>query len=105
MIGLETNEKINQFLKILKHQHPEHYDKFNFSVSSKSNYQEFRGIGGKRRMEINYIPVRYDYTLSFPNIGLLYYDMCFYINYMWGGSVDVVGTFDYDGTNYFRFTI
>jgi hypothetical protein len=103
---LETNEKINQFLKILKHQHPEHYDRFNFRVSSKSNYQQFRGMDGVMRAELNYnSPVTYEYIISFPNIGLLYYDMCFYIDYMWGGGVDVVATFDYDGTNYFKFTI
>jgi len=103
---LETNEKINQFLKILKHQHPESYDRFNFSVSSKSNYQQFRGEDGVMRAELNYnSPVTYEYIISFPNIDLLYYDMCFYIDYMWGGSVNVVATFDFAGTNYFRFTI
>jgi hypothetical protein len=56
-------------------------------------------------MEINYIPVMYDYTISFPNIGTLYYDISDYVKFVWGGNVDVIATFDFDGTNYFKFTI
>ena len=100
------NRKVKYFLKMVEHQHPEFYDKINISVSSKSNYQQYRGMDGRMRAEINYnSPVTYEYTIQFPNIDSLYYDMCFYINYMWGGNVDVLATFDYGGANYFKFTL
>jgi hypothetical protein len=103
---LETKEKIDYFLKILKHQHPECYDKFNVSVSSKSDYQQYRGMDGVMRAELNYnSPVKSEYIISFPNIDSLYYDMSFYIDFVWGGNVDVIATFDFDGTNHFKFTV
>jgi hypothetical protein len=99
-------QKVNHFLKLLKHQQPEHYDRCNVSVSSKSNYQQYRGIDGRMRAELNYnSPVQYDIKISFPNVGTLYYDMSFYIDCIWGGKVDVIATFDFDGTNHFRFTL
>jgi hypothetical protein len=106
LIGLETKEKINHFLAILKNQHPQYYDRISISVSSQSNYQEYRGIDGRMRAELNYnSPAKYEYLISFPNAETLYYDMCFYVDYMWGGNVDVTATFDFNGTNYFQFTI
>ena len=103
---MKPTEKINYFLKIIKHQHPECYDRISVSVSSQSNYQEYRGMDGRMRAELNYnSPVKYEYERLFPNVGSLYYDMCFYVDYMWGGNVDVMATFDMNGTNYFRFTI
>ena len=103
---METKEKISHFLSILKHQHPDCYDRIDISVSSQSDYQQHRGMDGRMRAELNYnSPVKYEYVISFPNIGSLYYDMCFYIDYIWGGNVDVMATFDFNGTNYFKFTI
>ena len=103
---METKEKINHFLAILKHQHPDCYDRIDVSISSQSEYQEYRGMDGRMRAELNYnSTVKYEYEISFPNVGSLYYDMCFYIDYMWGGKVNVRATFDFDGTNHFLFTI
>jgi hypothetical protein len=63
-------------------------------------------MDGRMRAEINYnSPTRYEIEIVFPNIGSLYYDMCFYIDYMWGGKVDVIATFDFNGTNHFKFTV
>ncbi len=76
------------------------------NISSQSDYQEYRGMDGWMRAELNYnSSVKYEYVISFPNVGSLYYDMCFYIDYMWGGKVDVMASFDFDGTNHFQFTI
>ena len=98
-------QKVNHFLKLLKHQQPEHYDRCKISVSSKSNYQQYRGMDGRMRAELNYnSPVQYDIEISFPNVDSLYYDMSFYIDYVWGGKIDVAATFDFNGTNHFRFT-
>ena len=104
---METKEKINHFILILKHQHPDCYDKINVSVSTQSNYQQFYDMDGRMRAELNYnSPVTYDIEISFPNLGTLYYDMCFYIDYVWGGNKkDVIETFDYTGRHYFKFTI
>jgi hypothetical protein len=98
-------QKVNHFLKLLKHQQPECYDRISVSVSSKSNYIEYRGIDGRMRAELNYnSPAQYDIEISFPNVDSLYYDMSFYIDYVWGGKIDVAATFDFNGTNHFRFT-
>ena len=98
--------KINHFLKIVKHQHPECYDRISVSVLSQSNYQQYLGMDGRMRAELNYnSPAQYDIEISFPNVDSLYYDMSFYIDYVWGGKIDVVATFDYSGTNYFKFTV
>jgi hypothetical protein len=103
---LETKEKINHFIAIVKHQHPECYGRINVSASSQSDYQEYRGMDGRIRAELHYnSPVKYEYVISFPNVGSLYYDMCFYVSYMWGGNVDIRATFDINGTNYFQFTV
>ena len=102
---MKPTEKINYFLKIIKHQHPECYDRISVSVSSQSNYQEYRGMDGRMRAELNYnSPVKYEYEILFPNVGSLYYDMCFFIKFVWGID-DVRATFDYSGTNYFKFTV
>jgi hypothetical protein len=91
---------------MVKHQHPDCYDKINVSVSSQSKYQQFRGMDGRMKAELNYYsPVKYEYVISFPNVGSLYYDMSFYINCVWGGNVNIIGTFDFDWTNHFRFTV
>ena len=100
------NQKVNHFLTLLKHQQPEYYDRIRVSVNMYSNYSQFRGIDGRMRAELNYnLPTNYEYTISFPNVGSLYYDMCFYIDYMWGARVNVKATFDFDGTNHFTFII
>jgi len=96
-------QKVKHFLKLLKHQQPVHYDKCKISVSSNINY--LRGIDGRMREKLYYnLPVQYDIDISFPNVDSLYYDMSFYINYVWGGKVNVIETFDFDGTNHFHFT-
>ena len=56
------------------------------------------------RAELNYNSYKQDITISFPNIGSLYYDIGFYINFVWGTN-DVHGTFDYSGINHFKFTV
>ena len=99
-------EKVNYFLKMVEHQHPYDYDKVNLSMSAQSNYQQLRGIDGVMRAELNYnSPVKYDIDISFPNIGNLYYDICFYVDCVWGGKINVIASFDYTGKNYFSFTI
>jgi len=98
-------QKVNHFMTLLKHQQPECYDRCRVSVSSQSNYQQYRGIDGRMRAQLNYnSPATYDIEISFPNVGSLYYDMCFYIDYVWGGKVDVIASFDFNGTNHFKFT-
>jgi hypothetical protein len=67
-------QKVNHFLKLLQHQQPEHYDRCKISVSSKSNYQQYRGMDGRMRAELNYnSPAQYDIEISFPNVDSLYY--------------------------------
>ena len=90
---------------MLEHKHPTLSNRVNFTVSSKSNYHQYRDMNGVMRAELSYnSPVTYEYTISFPNIGNLYYDISDYVKFVWGGDVDVIATFDFDGTNYFRFT-
>jgi hypothetical protein len=99
-------QKVNYFQKMLEHQHPDLYHRVGISVESISNYFQYRGVDGRVRAELNYnSPVKYKYVISFPNVDSLYYDMCFYIDYMWGGNVDVIASFDFDGTNHFKFTV
>lgn len=102
--------KFNHFLSILKHQHPEIYDSIKISVSSQSDYQQYRGMDGRMRAELNYnSPAKYDYKIMFPNVGSLYYDMCFYIDYVWGGTINVISTVIYNYhsvvTHKFEFTV
>jgi hypothetical protein len=99
------NQKINYFKKMLEHQHPNLYHRVGVSVSAYSNYEQYLGDDGRMRAELNYNSLKQDITISFPNIGELYYDMCFYVDYLWGGNVNVMATFDYSGTNQFKFTV
>ena len=47
----------------------------------------------------------YDIDVSFPNIGDLYYDLSFFIKFVWGDNLNVVASFDSFGKNYIRFTL
>ena len=96
--------EVNYFQRILKHQYPTLHNQVGISVSAYSNYQEYLGGDGRMRAELNYNSYKQDITISFPNIGSLYYDIGFYINFVWGTN-DVHGTFDYSGINHFKFTV
>jgi len=96
--------EVNYFQRILKHQYPTLHNQVGISVSAYSNYQEYLGGDGRMRAELNYNSYKQDITISFPNIGSLYYDICFYINFVWSTD-NVMATFDYSGTNHFKFTV
>jgi hypothetical protein len=96
--------EVNYFQRILKHQYPTLHNKVNVNVSAYSNYEQYLGGDGRMRAELNYNSYKQDITISFPNIGRLYYDISFYINFVWGTD-NVRATFDYTGTNWFTFTI
>jgi hypothetical protein len=96
--------EVNYFQRILKHQYPTLYDKVGVSVSAYSNYEEFLGFDGRMRAELNYNSCKQDITISFPNIGGLYYDISFFIKFVWGTD-NVRATFDYRGDNWFTFTV
>ena len=99
------NRKISHFQKILEHKHPDLYRRVGISVELVSNYHQYQGVGGRMREELNYnSPVTYEYTISFPNIGTLYYDISDYVRFVWGCD-DVRATFVFNGSNYFKFTI
>ena len=98
------NQKINYFKKMLEHQHPNLYHRIGVSDELVSNYYQYRGVDGRMRAELKYIPQKCEIVISFPNIGDLYYDISSYIRFVWGCD-DVRATFDFDGTNYFTFTI
>ena len=88
------NQKINHFKKMLEHQHPDLYHKVGISAELVSNYYQYRGVDGRMRAELNYIPQKCEIVISFPNI-----------DDFWGGNVDVIASFDFDGTNHFKFSI
>tara|TARA_R110000868_G_C10910514_1_gene764930 strand:+ start:1377 stop:1676 length:300 start_codon:yes stop_codon:yes gene_type:complete len=98
-----TNE-VNYFQKLLKHKYPTLWDKVGVSVSAYSNYEQYLGGDSRMRAELNYNSYKQDITISFPNIGELYYDINFFIKFVWGTD-DVIVTFDYSGTNHFKFTV
>ena len=98
-----TNE-VNYFQRLLKHKYPTLYNKVGVSVSSRSNYEEYLGGDGRMRAELNYNSQKQDITITFPNTGNLYYDISFFIKFVWGID-NVRATFDFDGTNHFKFTI
>jgi hypothetical protein len=96
---------INQFLKLVKCEYPYCFDEINVSVSQESNYHQYRGVDGRMRAELNYnSPVKYNIEISFPNVGRLYSDICFYVDCIWNTN-NVIATFDYTGRHYFKFTI
>jgi hypothetical protein len=96
--------EVNYFKRILKYKCPSLYDKVGISVSVYSNYQQSLSSDGRIRAELNHNSSKQDVVITFPNIGRLYYDISFFIRFVWGTD-EVVATFDYDGTNYFKFTI
>jgi len=98
--------EINYFQKIIKHKYPILWDRITINVIAQSNYHQFCDIDGRMRAELNYnLPVKYDIDVSFPNIGDLYYDLSFFIKFVWGDNLNVVASFDSFGKNYIRFTL
>jgi hypothetical protein len=90
--------EVNYFLKILKHQNPIYYSGVRITTEVKNIYGE-PGINnivvGKLRKII----------IQFPgNSGNLYSNISSYIRFVWGTN-DVIAEFDFDGTNYFKFTV
>lgn len=98
------NRKISHFQKILEHKHPDLYRRVGISAELVSNYYQYRGVDGRMRAELNYIPQKCEIVISFPNIDDLYYDISDYVRFVWN-NVDVMATFDYDGTNHFKFIV
>lgn len=96
------NRKISHFQKILEHKHPDLYRRVGISAELVSNYYQYRGVDGRMRAELNYIPQKCEIVISFPNIDDLYYDISDYVRFVWN-NVDVIATFDFYGTNYFSF--
>ncbi len=96
--------EVNYFQRILKHQYPTLHNQVGISVSAYSNYQEYMGGDGRMRAELNYNSYKQDVVITFPNIGRMYYDISFFIKFVWGTN-DVHATFDYSGTNHFKFTV
>jgi hypothetical protein len=97
--------EVRYFQRILKKSCPGLYDSIGISVTAESNYHQYLGMDGRMRAELNYLkPVKYEITITFPNIGRLYYDMCFFVEFVWSPN-NVQATFDYTGNNYFSFII
>ena len=71
--------EVNYFQRLLKHKYPTLWDKVGVSVSAYSNYEQYLGSDGRMRAELNYNSYKQDITISFPNIGGLYYDISFFI--------------------------
>jgi hypothetical protein len=95
--------EVNYFLRILKHQYPTLHNKVSISIYTEPNYEQYSGIDGRMRAELNYLkPVVYEISISFPNIGSLYYDIGFYVDFVWSPE-DVHGTFNYSGDHTFKF--
>ena len=95
--------EVNYFQRILKHQYPTLYHQVGVSVSAYTNYEQYLGGDGRMRAELNYLkPVVYDVSITFPNVGRLYYDIGFYVNFVWSPE-DVHGTFNYSGDHTFKF--
>lgn len=102
---MTMTHEVNYFQRLLKHKHPTIWDKVGVSVSAESNYHQHLGMDGRMRAELNYLkPVKYEITINFPNIDRLYYDICFFVAFVWSPN-DVHATFDYSGNNYFKFTL
>ena len=95
--------EVNYFKRVLKYKCPTLCDKVSISVSISSDYQQSLGRDGIMRAELNYHSSKQDVVITFPNIGGLSYDVGFLIRFVWCTD-DIVATFDYSGTNYFKFT-
>ena len=97
--------EINYFQRLLKHKYPTICDKVRIEVSSESNYHQYLGMDGRMRAELNYnSPVKHNIEISFPTFGSLYYDMCFFVLFVWSPN-DIVTRFDYVGKYHFTFTV
>jgi hypothetical protein len=97
--------EVNYFLRILKHQYPTLHNKVGISVSPYSNYQEYLGGDGRMRAELNYnSPVEYKIEIIFSTYGSLYYDIEFYVDFVWSPN-EIQKKFDYVGRYHFKFTV
>jgi hypothetical protein len=97
---------VKSFKKILERQYPEYYDRVSVSLNPFSNYSQFLGVDGRMRAELNYNLKVTEVRISFPgNSGNLYPNISSFIRIIWGGKVNVIATFDFDGTNHFKFVI
>jgi hypothetical protein len=97
--------EVNYFQRILKHQYPTLHNKVNVNVSAKSNYQQCLGMDGRMRAELNYnSPVEYNIEIIFPTYNSLYYDIEFYVNFVWSPN-EIQKKFDYVGRYHFKFTV
>ena len=97
-------KEIDYFQRILKHQHPIHFNKISITMNVYSNYEQYLGRDGRMRADLNYNSSKQDITISFPNIDSLYYDISTFIRFVWGIN-DVNAQFNSDGTNHFKFTV
>lgn len=97
------NREIKYFQKILEHQYPTLYHQVGISIYTEPNYEQYRGMDGRMRVELNHLkPVVYEISISFPNIGRLYYDIGFYVNFVWSPE-DIRTTFNFIGETMFQF--
>ena len=97
--------EVNYFQRLLRYKYPTLHNKVGVSISAYSNYEVYLGYDGRMRGELNnYNSYKQDITITFPNIGELYYDISFFIKFVWNTD-DVIATFDYTGTNQFKFTV
>lgn len=96
--------EVNYFQRLLKHKYPTLWDKVGISISAYSNYEQYLGGDGRMRAELNYNSNKQDITITFPNIDRLYYDVSFFIKFVWNTD-NVMATFDYSGTYQFKFTV
>ena len=91
--------EVNYFQRILKHQNPTYFSGVRITTEVENIY------GGDEMNNIILGKLR-KITIQFPGNSVnLYPDISFYIRFVWGGNVDVIATFDFDGTNYFKFTV
>ena len=56
--------EINYFQKMLEHQYPDFYRRVGVTVDSGPNYYQYRGVDGRMRAELNYIPQKYEIVIS-----------------------------------------
>lgn len=97
--------EIDYFFRILKHKHPNHFNKINISVNTTA-YPNSGQYLNRDCTEYYYYCNSYEQNIiiTFPNIDTLYYDICSFIRFVWGVN-NVIAEFDTDGTHYFNFKV